>query len=165
MHDGIKQVAVIGAGYDSRPWRIRSDGVRFFELDHPATQQDKVRRAPQPSPVYVESDLTTEDAAKSLLDYGFDASQPAFFILEGVTMYLGEDVVRRQLQLLGNVHPIGSRLAVDFYPPSNSGPHNISAKCWSRSSLGAEAVSRSGWHSTALRLPDSSRNRVGTLMR
>src|ERR1700722_11601033 len=64
LNDGIGQVAVIGAGYDSRPWRIPSNGVRFFELDHPATQRDKVRRAPQPSPVYVESDLTTEDAAK-----------------------------------------------------------------------------------------------------
>jgi methyltransferase (TIGR00027 family) len=121
LNDGIGQVAVIGAGYDSRPWRIRSKGVRFFELDHSATQQDKVRRAPQPSPIYVESDLTSEDAAKSLLDYGLDASQPALFILEGVTMYLGEDIVRRQLQSLGNRSAIGSRLAVDFYPPGHAG--------------------------------------------
>jgi methyltransferase (TIGR00027 family) len=121
LDDGIGQVAVIGAGYDSRAWRIQGNNVRFFELDHSATQQDKVRRAPQPSPVYVESDLTIDDSAKSLLDHGLDASQPALFILEGVTMYLGEDVVRRQLQLLGKVSAIGSRLAVDFYPPSNAG--------------------------------------------
>jgi methyltransferase (TIGR00027 family) len=121
LHDGIRQVAVIGAGYDSRPWRIRSNGVRFFELDHPATQQDKARRAPQPSPVFVESDLTTDDAAKSLLDNGLNSLEPALFILEGVTMYLGEDVVRRQLQLLGRMSAIGSRLVVDFYPPSNVG--------------------------------------------
>ena len=121
LHDGIKQVVVIGAGYDSRPWRIRSNGVRFFELDHAATQQDKVRRAPQPSPAYVESDLTTEDAAKALLDYGLDASQPVLFILEGVTMYLGEDVVRYQLQRLEKMTAIGSRLVVDFYPPTNAG--------------------------------------------
>jgi methyltransferase (TIGR00027 family) len=121
LNDGIKQVAVVGAGYDSRPWRIPGDGVRFFELDHPATQQDKARRAPQPSPVYVGSDLTAEDAAKSLLDYGFDPSLPAVFILEGLTMYLSEDVVRRQLQLLGKMSALGSRLAVDFYPPSNAG--------------------------------------------
>jgi methyltransferase (TIGR00027 family) len=121
LRDGIKQVAVIGAGYDSRPWRIRGNGVRFFELDHPSTQQDKVRRAPQPGPTYIGSDLMTEDAAKALLDYGLDASQPALFILEGVTMYLGEDVIRRQLQLLARVSAIGSRLAVDFYPPGNAG--------------------------------------------
>ncbi len=121
VNDGIRQVAVIGAGYDSRPWRIPGDGVQFFELDHPATQQDKVRRAPQPGPVYVQSDLTTEDAVASLLDCGFDPSLPAIFILEGLTMYLSEDVVRRQLQLLGRMSASRSRLAIDFYPPSNVG--------------------------------------------
>lgn len=121
LNDGIKQVAVVGAGYDSRPWRIPGNGARFFELDHPATQQDKVRRAPWPGPVYVGSDLRTEDAAKSLLDYGFDPSLPAVFILEGLTMYLSEEVVRRQLQHLGTMSAIGSRLAVDFYPPSTAG--------------------------------------------
>jgi O-methyltransferase involved in polyketide biosynthesis len=43
------------------------------------------------------------------------------FVLEGLTMYLSEDVVRRQLQLLGKMSAIGSRLAVDFYPPSDAG--------------------------------------------
>ncbi len=118
---GIKQVAVIGAGYDSRAWRMRRDDVQFFELDNAATQQDKVRRAPRPGPVYVESDLTSEDAAKSLLDHGLDASRPALFVIEGVTMYLGEEDVRRQLDLLARMSAIESRLAVDFYPPSNVG--------------------------------------------
>ena len=121
LHAGITQVAVIGAGYDSRAWRLRSGGVQFYELDHAATQQDKMRRAPHPGPAYVESDLTTEDAAKSLLDNGFDAARPALFVVEGVTMYLGEEDVRRQLQLLGRTGSIESRLAVDFLPPSNVG--------------------------------------------
>ena len=121
LDNGVGQVVVVGAGYDSRPWRIPGDGVRFFEVDHPATQQDKIRRAPTPGPVYVGSDLTSEDAAGSLLDHGFDASLPAVFILEGLTMYLSEDVVRRQLQLLRKVSAIGSRLAIDFYPPSTAG--------------------------------------------
>jgi methyltransferase (TIGR00027 family) len=119
---GIKQVAVIGAGYDSRAWRIRS-GAQFFELDHAWTQQDKIRRAPQPGPAYVESDLTTEDAARSLLDNGFDASRPALFVVEGVTMYLDEEDVRRQLELLARMGAIESRLAVDFYPPGNVGKY------------------------------------------
>jgi len=121
LQGGIEQVAVIGAGYDSRPWRIRSTGVRFFELDHPATQRDKLRRAPQPGPVYVASDLTIDDAATSLRDHGLDGSRPAIFILEGVTMYLSEDVVRRQLRLLAKAGAVGSRLLVDFYPPWGAG--------------------------------------------
>jgi methyltransferase (TIGR00027 family) len=118
---GIKQVAVLGAGYDSRAWRFRRGGVQFFELDHVATQQDKRRRAPRPGPVYVESDLTTDDAAKSLLDHGLDPSQPTFFVIEGVTMYLGAEDVSRQLVLLAKMSAVGSRIALDFYPPADVG--------------------------------------------
>src|SRR6204780_2177643 len=41
---GTGQVVILGAGYDDRALRFRSPGVRFFELDHPATQADKARR-------------------------------------------------------------------------------------------------------------------------
>jgi methyltransferase (TIGR00027 family) len=118
---GVTQVAVIGAGYDSRAWRFRRHGVRFFELDHAATQQDKVRRAPGPGPTYVEADLTTEDAASALRDRGLDASCPALFVVEGVTMYLSAEIVRRQLGGLATSSAAGSRLAVDFYPPRGAG--------------------------------------------
>jgi methyltransferase (TIGR00027 family) len=118
---GVDQVAVIGAGYDSRAWRFRRDGVRFFELDHAGTQQDKVRRAPGPGPTYVAADLTADDAAEALLEHGLDASRPALYVVEGVTMYLGEDVVRRQLGQLATASAAGSWLAVDFFPPPGAG--------------------------------------------
>jgi methyltransferase (TIGR00027 family) len=118
---GIRQVAVIGAGYDSRAWRIGGDGVQFFELDHAATQRDKRGRVSEVGPVYVESDLTTENAARCLLDHGLDASRPALFVVEGVTMYLDEGDVRSQLEFLAGLTAIGSRLAVDFYPPGTAG--------------------------------------------
>jgi methyltransferase (TIGR00027 family) len=121
MDAGVQQIAVIGAGYDSRAWRLRRDGVQFFELDHAATQQDKTRRAPGPGPVYVESDLTTQSAGEALLEHGLDASRPALFVVEGVTMYLDEAVVRFLLGDLATSCAIGSRLAADFYPPRDSG--------------------------------------------
>jgi methyltransferase (TIGR00027 family) len=118
---GITQVAVIGAGYDSRAWRFARDGVRFYEVDHGATQRDKVRRAPSPGPTYVEADLATRDAAEALLGHGFDATSPALVLVEGLTMYLPEDVVRRQLGALAASTAPGSRLAVDFLPPRATG--------------------------------------------
>ena len=121
LDDGITQVAVIGAGYDSRAWRMRRDGVQFFELDHPVTQHDKVARAPGPGPIYVEADLATADAADALRNHGLDASKPALFILEGVTMYLSETATRSQLHSLSQSSAVGSRLSVDFYPPANAG--------------------------------------------
>jgi methyltransferase (TIGR00027 family) len=118
---GIEQIAVIGAGYDSRAWRFRRDGVQFFELDHGETQRDKARRAPGLGPRYVEADLTTQGAAEALLEHGLDASRPALFVIEGVTMYLGRDVVRLQLAELSRSSAVGSQLAVDFYPPRGAG--------------------------------------------
>lgn len=118
---GITQVVIVGAGYDSRAWRFRRDGVHVIELDHPATQADKVRRAPRPGPTYVPADLTRDDAADALRANGFDATGPTLFVLEGVTMYLTDEVVRWQLAGLAASSPIGSRLAVDFYPPAQAG--------------------------------------------
>jgi O-methyltransferase involved in polyketide biosynthesis len=41
---GVRQIVICGAGYDDRALRFRTAGVRFFELDHPATQAAKARR-------------------------------------------------------------------------------------------------------------------------
>jgi methyltransferase (TIGR00027 family) len=121
---GVGQVVTVGAGYDSRPWRYRADGVVFFEVDHPATQTDKRRRAPGSGPVYVAADLIDDDLELHLVRSGFDPSVPAVFVMEGVTMYLEETVVRRQLGALERLAVGGSRLAVDFYPSSrpDTGP-------------------------------------------
>jgi methyltransferase (TIGR00027 family) len=118
---GITQIVVIGAGYDSRAWRFRRQGVQFFELDQGATQQQKARRAPGPGPIYVAADLTTEDAGETLVVHGLDTSRPVLFVVEGVTMYLDEKIVRDQLRGLGKISAVGSRLLVDFLPSRAAG--------------------------------------------
>ena len=127
---GIGQVAVIGAGYDSRAWRFRRDGVRFFELDHPATQREKARRAPGSGPTYVEADLTAQSAAEALREGGLEVSRPALFVVEGVTMYLDESVVRDQFAALAAASAAGSRLAADFYPPRRAGTPSNRRQRW-----------------------------------
>jgi methyltransferase (TIGR00027 family) len=121
MDADITQIAVIGAGYDSRAWRFRRAGVQFFELDYGATQQEKVRRAPRPGPIYVAADLTTQGAGEALVEHGLDTSRPVLFVVEGVTMYLDEKTVRDQLGGLGKSSAVDSRLAVDFYPARVAG--------------------------------------------
>src|SRR5947208_13997631 len=37
----IQQIVILGAGYDTRAARLPRAGVRFFEVDHPATQAAK----------------------------------------------------------------------------------------------------------------------------
>ena len=175
---GIRQVAVIGAGYDSRAWRFADDGVQFYELDHGTTQRDKMRRAPVDGPEYVEADLWIQSAAQALLDHGLDATRPALFILEGLTMYLSEDVVRRQLSELAGSSARGTRISVDFSPPPDAGTardrRQMKYQRWARTGSGedlellvdrpraAEIVETSGWVVTdATSMRDAARELVG----
>lgn len=121
LDDGIDQVVIVGAGYDSRAWRLARPGVRFFELDHPTTQDDKRARAPQGGPTYVPADLRTTGAGPALVGAGLDQGRQAIFVLEGLTMYLPEATVRAQLQELAGTAAPGSRLSTDFYPPQDQG--------------------------------------------
>src|SRR5439155_14856019 len=45
---GVAQVVVGAAGYDGRAFRYAKPGVRWFEVDHPATQRDKLERLERP---------------------------------------------------------------------------------------------------------------------
>jgi methyltransferase (TIGR00027 family) len=118
---GIEQIALIGAGYDSRAIRFRGEAVQYFELDHEATQSDKMLRAPASAAIYVDADLAAANVATKLLEHGLDESRPTMFVVEGVTMYLDEEVVGRQLGELKACSARGSRLAIDFYPRRQAG--------------------------------------------
>ncbi|MGE5185099.1 MAG: class I SAM-dependent methyltransferase, partial [Acidobacteriota bacterium] len=37
----IRQIVILGAGYDTRAARLPRAGTTFFEVDHPATQAEK----------------------------------------------------------------------------------------------------------------------------
>lgn len=115
LDDGITQVVTIGAGYDSRPWRLARTGVRFVELDHPTTQADKRRRAPTGSgPAYAPLEVGTDPLAPALDGAGWDTAAPGVAIVEGLTMYLDEAVVAELLVTLAELTGPGSRLAVNF---------------------------------------------------
>ncbi len=120
MDDGIDQVVVVGAGYDSRAWRLARSRVRWLELDHPATQADKAARAPAGGPTFVPADLRQDGAVEALVAGGLSLDRPSIYVLEGLTMYLPEPAVRRLLRDLASVAR-GSRLSTDFYPPSGVG--------------------------------------------
>jgi methyltransferase (TIGR00027 family) len=114
LDGGARQVAVIGAGYDSRAWRLGRPGVEFFELDHPVTQADKRHRAPSNGPRYIPAELGTEPLGPLLARAGFATDQATVFTIEGLTMYLTEAQVVALLQTLRDVGGVGSRLAVNF---------------------------------------------------
>jgi methyltransferase (TIGR00027 family) len=114
---GVRQVVIGGAGYDGRALRYAKPGVRWFELDHPATQADKVERvarlAFESGPIrFIPADFTADPIAEPLLAAGLDPARPTLFLLEGVVVYLERPVVERVLAAFRQVAADGSELAI-----------------------------------------------------
>src|SRR5579863_1676747 len=113
---GTGQVVICGAGYDDRALRFRSPGVRFYELDHPATQADKRRRlqylgADLRDVTLRSADFRVDDAAAVLAGAGHDPDQPTLFLCEGLLIYLDAVVIGRLLNGLRSRAGGGSVLA------------------------------------------------------
>lgn len=120
LDEGVDQVVILGAGYDTRAARLAREGVRFFEVDQPSTQEDKRARLgalegyPMDAATFVRCDFEREDFVAVLRDAGYDPIRPAVFLWEGVVYYLTEDAVRATLQRLAESGHPDSRLFFDY---------------------------------------------------
>jgi methyltransferase (TIGR00027 family) len=91
--------------------------VRWFEVDHPATQSDKVERVARLNVAtghirFIPADFTADPIAEPLLAAGLDPASPTLFLLEGVAVYLERPVVERVLAAFRQVAADGSELAM-----------------------------------------------------
>jgi methyltransferase (TIGR00027 family) len=116
---GVKQVVILGAGYDGRALRFRTPGVQFFEVDHPATQTDKRRRLTDldlatTGITFVEADFTEPTLEQRLADAGHQPYEQTQFLLEGVLRYLPEQAVHDLLATVRRRAAAGSELAVSI---------------------------------------------------
>ncbi|HXW81048.1 MAG TPA: SAM-dependent methyltransferase [Acidimicrobiales bacterium] len=161
---GITQVVVGGAGYDGRSLRYAKPGTRWFELDHPATQADKLARLDHlgidPVQVrFVAADFAEDAVAHRLTLAGLDTTRATLFLLEGVAVYLEADVLVGLLHQFRLVAGAGSRLAISVSVASGAGDAVTRARFYTtvaalgepvRSTLALaeaeEVLDRSGWH-------------------
>ena len=119
LSGGISQVVIAGAGYDDRALRFRSPGVRYFELDHPATQADKRRRlrrmkADDSGLTLLAADFRDGDVAGVLARSSHHPGRPSLFLGEGLLVYLDQQTT---IELLAGLHSraaAGSLLAVSL---------------------------------------------------
>ena len=130
---GFDQIVLLGAGLDSRAARLGREGLRFFEVDHPASQADKRRRVasipgyPQDAATWVTCDFEAEDFLGRLVAAGFDPDRPSVILWEGVTMYLGEEAIRTTLRRVTSACEPHTVLLFDHVPaPSPSATPNQS---------------------------------------
>jgi methyltransferase (TIGR00027 family) len=120
---GATQLAILGAGYDGRAWRMPElAGVKVFEVDHPATQGDKRAHLAELAPAsgivsFVSIDFARESLDTALDRAGHDRSSPTCWIWEGVVMYLTRDVMRATLAGIAARSTRGSTLIVNYHTP------------------------------------------------
>ena len=121
LHAGARQLVLLGAGFDSRAFRMEETRqIRTFEVDHPDTQRAKRERLklilePPPENVhFVEVDFETDKLESKLRQAGFDDKIPAVVLWEGVVSYLSESAVNANLLLLSRFLAPYSRLILTY---------------------------------------------------
>ena len=124
ISEGMEQMIVLGAGFDSRAYRIEGlKKIKVFEIDHPATQRVKVRRihkvledVPQ-HVVYVAVNFDKEHLGEKLLKTQYDTQRKTLFIWEGVTYYLSAEAVDATLAFVAKNSGPGSGIVFDYIAP------------------------------------------------
>ena len=121
LRRGVEQVVILGAGFDSRAYRLPSLAqVRVFEVDHPATQGEKRRRLARrlgtlpPHVTFVPVDFTTATLEAALPRAGYRADARTFFILEGVTHYLPAEAVDVLFRFVARHAVPGSQMVLTY---------------------------------------------------
>ncbi len=121
---GVRQIVVLGAGLDTFAYRVEPvEGLRVYEVDHPATQAEKRRRlaaaaiAAPARVVYAACDFESESLAGALAASGFDAGRPSFFLWLGVVPYLTESAIFATLAFIGKL-PGGGEVVFDYSNPA-----------------------------------------------
>ena len=122
--DGIRQLVILGAGYDTRAMRFKAlkESVAVFELDHPSTQNKKLERIEKHLKEdrfhvrYISIDFSKEDLAKKLFACGYDETLKTLFIWEGVTYYIPATAVDTTLSFISRHSPSQSSVIFDYFP-------------------------------------------------
>lgn len=110
LRDGYQQVVILGAGFDSRAYRMSElNDVRVVEVDHPVTSRLKrsilgrsLKRIPA-NVRFLEVDFNKQSLEEGFQGIAFDPSLPTVVIWEGVTNYLTADGVAATFQSLRRI--------------------------------------------------------------
>ncbi len=122
VEDGATQIVILGAGFDSRAYRLQDllKHCRVIEVDAESTQDYKKRRIQitlgevPPNLAYVSLDFAKDDIRDSLKAGGFREGEKSFYIWEGVSMYLPEKSVREMLHMVASHSAPGSSIVLDY---------------------------------------------------
>jgi methyltransferase (TIGR00027 family) len=118
LNKGCKQFVILGAGYDTRAYRIAGiEQARVFEIDHPNTSRAKqahlkkrFRSLPQ-HVRFIAVDFNEQSLMQALASTDFDGRLKTFFIWEGVTNYLTPAAVDASFRI---IRELAQEIAIVF---------------------------------------------------
>ncbi len=123
LDQGLQQLVILGAGFDSRAYRFDRlrEGVKVFEVDHPATQQDKVKKLARvlnadrmKHVTFVPIDFNRDTLDARLAECGYSERLKTLFIWEGVSMYLEASAIDATLAFVVHHSAPGSAIVFDY---------------------------------------------------
>ncbi|MCU1647469.1 MAG: SAM-dependent methyltransferase [Nocardia sp.] len=121
---GNPQLVILGAGLDARAWRMAELAeVDVFEVDQPASQQEKRERLGERTALaasvrFVPVDFARDSLGAALAEGGHDETRPTTWIWEGVVPYLTPEQVEATVDMVGKHSAPGSRLILTYPVPS-----------------------------------------------
>jgi methyltransferase (TIGR00027 family) len=126
VEEGLAQIVILGAGYDSRAYRIEGikEKVTVFEVDHPFTQQIKMQKIVEilgeiPGHVkFVPMDFIKDNLKACLLKSDYDPVKRTLFIMEGLTFYLPAETLDGILAFIAMHSGLQSAVVFDYLPLS-----------------------------------------------
>lgn len=130
------QVCCLGAGLDTRPWRIDltapnegkdpvdTSRIGYFEVDFPEIFDFKLPILADAGAISkfdyrnVVADLSLPGWTDKLISAGFSPSIPTFWLLEGFTGYLTAEEFHAVFDTMSTLSANGSRLVATFLTPA-----------------------------------------------
>jgi methyltransferase (TIGR00027 family) len=122
LAENMEQVLILGAGFDSRAIRFKSQlkNVQVFELDAPITQQAKKdrfakRKIDFPDNLnFISIDFMKESLREKLKQAGFEKNKKCLFLLEGLTYYLNQKSIDDTFNLINEYSAKDSVIVFDY---------------------------------------------------
>jgi methyltransferase (TIGR00027 family) len=114
------QLVILGAGLDGRAWRMPElAAATVFEVDHPASQRDKLDRVGElrvtaGSVRFVPVDFGRDDLGAALTSVEHRPVEATAWIWEGVVPYLTPAEVESTVRVVAARSAPGSRLVVNY---------------------------------------------------
>lgn len=149
---GLQQLVLLGAGFDTRPFRFAAalEHVQTFEVDMPQVLEIRAQRLQGvDSPgtrVAVPIDFERQSLLTTLTERGYESSLRTLFLWEGVTYYLTPAAVDAVFATIAQNSAPGSSIVFDYVTQAFfEGDHTgVGAKQLAASWRGLGNVNRSG---------------------